>query len=134
MVTTNQLLKMMIKNTENNSWENPDVEVKNPAYGIEPLDVQKRLRVWQEQQMPMVLESLKPSNYLTEFVRFIKGCDNLSRCYPNMEELGYISEIRMEFWAKYQYIVKTKIKPMIKAIYKNEIRETLRTMKMYGAF
>jgi len=114
------------------AWKNQDDPVDNKLYSIEHLEPQKRMRVWVTQQMYDVLEALKPSNYLTEFVRFMKGCANLSRCYPNHEDLGHIDEIRMEFWSRYQYVVKTRIKPMIKRIRLMQVRRDLIKMRMYG--
>jgi hypothetical protein len=114
------------------TWENPEREVKNPYYFIDHLDVQKRFRVLEGQHMKDIMEALTPYNYLTEFVRFMKSCANLSRCYPNHEDLGHVDEIRRMFWEKYQIKVKTVIKPQIRKIYKMEIRKTLRIMRMYG--
>lgn len=110
------------------TWKGAEEHPHNKYHPIEHLDVQKRLRVWSTQHMDDVIESLKPSNYLTEFVRFMKGCANLSKCYPNHEELGHIDEIRRDFWAKYQFKVKTVIKPMIKKIYKMQVKEDLKRM------
>lgn len=112
----------------NETWKNQEDEPDNKYYFIDHLDVQKRLKVWATQQINDVIEALKPSNYLTEFVRFMRGCANLSKCYPLHEELGHVDEIRMEFWAKYQYKVKTVIKPEIKRIRKAQLRKDLERM------
>ena len=114
------------------TWKNQEDHPHNTYYFIDHLDFQKRWRVLSGQHMHDVLEDLKPSNYLTEFIRFMKGCDNLSRCYPLHEDLGYVDEIRRDFWSKYQMVVKLKIKPMIRKIYKIQIREDLMRLKMYG--
>ena len=119
-------------NEQKPAWKNAEDKVENKYFPIDHLEPQKRMRVWREQQIDDVIEALKPSNYLTEFVRYMKGCDNLSRCYPIHEELGHIDEIRIEFWAKYQYKVKTVIKPAIRKIYKTLIIEDLKRMGMYG--
>ena len=111
------------------TFKNQEDELEMKFYSVDPLDPQKRLRVWTEQQMNDVLKSLQPDNYLTEFVRFLKGCDNLSRCYKNHEDLGHINEIRIDFWSKYQYIIKVKIKPVIKKIRKMEIKKDLDRMR-----
>jgi len=113
------------------TWKNPEEPPPNRHYDINHLDGQKRLRVLSTQHLNDIIESLKPSNYLTEFVRFMKGCDHLGKKYPIFEELGYITEIRLDFWAKYQYKVKTVIKPAIKKLYKRSIIEDLKRMKMY---
>ena len=113
---------------EEATWKNPEDHPHNKYYFIDHLDVQKRLRVWHEQHAYDVIEALKPSNYLTEFVRYMKGCDSLSRAYPNHEELHHIDEIRRDFWAKYQYKVKTVIKPMIKKIYRAQAKKDLDRM------
>jgi hypothetical protein len=118
----------MPKKKREATWRNAGDNPPNVYHFIDHLDPQKRMRVWENQQMDDVIESLKPSNYLTEFVRYMKGCDNLSRCYPIHEELGHIDEIRREFWAKYQYKVKTVIKPMIRKIYRAEAKEDLKRM------
>ncbi len=118
----------MDKDHSVDAWRNAEDHPHNRYYFIDHLDVQKRLRVWGTQQMNDVIEALKPSNYLTEFVRFMKGCDNLSRAYPNHEELGHIDEIRREFWSRYQFKVKTVIKPMIRKIYHREAMNDLKRM------
>jgi len=114
--------------TDPATWKNADDKPDLHPHHIDHLEPQKRLRVWAGQQMDDVLEALKPSNYLTEFVRFMKGCDNLGRCYPNHEDLGHINSIRIDFWAKYQEKVKTVIKPAIKKIYKEQARKDLQRM------
>jgi len=121
----------MTKKQKERTWKNPEEPPHNVYYFIDHLDPQKRLRVWGGQHMNDVIESLKPSNYLTEFVRFMKGCDSLSRCYPLHEELGHVDEIRLEFWSRYQTKVKTVIKPMIKRMIKDEIKKDLERMKFY---
>lgn len=115
----------MSKKKAERTWKNQEDHLPNIYYFIDHLDPQKRLRVWKEQHMNDVVESLTPYNYLTEFVRFMKGCNNLSKCYPNHEELGHIDEIRLEFWAKYQEKVKTVIKPAIKKINKKQMMKDL---------
>lgn len=117
---------------EEMSWKNQMDNPDNKEYCVDPLEPQKRLRVWMNQQKDDVLQSLTPKNYLTEFARFLKGCDNLSRCYKNHEELGHIFEIRLDFWQRYQSLIKLKIKPMIKQIHQKQIRNDLERMKMYG--
>lgn len=114
----------MIEETWKNQEDIPDVS----EYNLEHLEPQKRMRVWVTQHMNDVLGSLKPSNYLTEFVRFMRGCDNLSRCYKNHQDLGHIDEIRIEFWGRYQYLVKVKIKPMIKKLHRMSINKDLNGM------
>jgi len=122
----------MINKNKEHTWKNQEDHLPNKFYSIQPLDGQKRLRVWATQHMDGVIESLSPYNYLTEFMRYMRGCDNLSVCYPIFEELGYVDEIRMDFWAKYQLKVKTVIKPAIKKIYKKLVKEDLKRMGMYG--
>lgn len=97
-------------------------EVK--VHDINLLDPQKRLRVW-ENQIDGVIESLKPSNYLTELYSFMKGCSHLSKSYPNHEDLGHVDSIRIEFWAKYQKKFKEEIVPLIKRWKREEIRKDL---------
>jgi len=116
------------------TWKNSEDSPENRYYPIMVWDPQKRLRVWREQQMNDVIESLSPSNYLTEFVRYMKGCESLSRSYPNHTELGHIEEMMIEFWARYQEKVKTVIKPAIRKIYKIQIKKDLIRMGMYGIF
>ncbi len=113
------------------TWKNAEDHPHNVYHFIDHLEPQKRLRVWGGQHMNNTIESLTPGNYLTEYVRFMKGCANLSKCYPNHEELGHIDEIRRDFWAKYQFKVKTVIKPMIKKIYKAHVREDLKRMRFF---
>ncbi len=110
------------------TWKNQEDVLDMKYHNVEPLEPQKRLRVWATQQMNDVLEALRPSNYLTEFVRYIKGCDNLGRCFPNHESLGHVDDIRIDFWARYQYKVKTQIKPMIKKFHRMEINKDLNRM------
>jgi len=110
------------------TWKNQDDIPDNKYYFTNHLEPQKRMRVWVTQQLEDVIEALKPSNYLTEYVRFMKGCDNLSRSYPNHEDLGHIDLIRMEFWQRYQMTVKLKIKPMIRKIRRMEIKRDLKRM------
>lgn len=110
------------------TWKNQEDEVDTKYYFIDHLCPQKRLRVWAGQQMNEILGALTPRNYLTELVRFIKGCDNLSRCYPLHEDLHHVDEIRIDFWAKYQYKIKTIIKPAIKRRHKAQIRKDLKRM------
>jgi hypothetical protein len=119
---------------EEQTWRNQEENPANEYHDIQPLEPQKRLRVWVNQQLNDVIEALTPANYLTEFVRFMRGCDNLSRCYRNHQDLGHIDEIRFEFWQRYQMTVKLKIKPMIKKIKRREIIKHLKQIKMYGEF
>jgi len=121
-------LKIIKEFTDPRTWKNAEDKPDLHPHFIDHLCPQKRMRVWSGQQMDDVIEALKPSNYLTEFVRFMKGCANLSRCYPIHEELGHIDEIRMDFWVKYQYKVKTVIKPAIKKIYRAQAKKDLQRM------
>jgi len=111
------------------TWKNQGDVPDTIEYYIDHLEPQKRMRVWVTQQLEDVIEGLKPSNYLTELVRFMRGCDNLSRCYKNHQDLGHIDEIRIEFWQRYQMTVKLKIKPMIKKIHKARIKKDLERMR-----
>ncbi len=110
-------------------WFNPDdlpvPAFQRKAHDINPLCPQKRLRVWEE-RIDDVIESLKPSNYLTELYRYLKGCDNLHRSYPNHEQ--HINEIRIIFWAKYKHAVKTRIIPIIKRWKREDIMNDLKRM------
>jgi len=117
-----------VVNMTEETWKNQEDVLDTRYHNIEHLEPQKRLRVWATQQMNDVLEALSPSNYLTEFVRFLKGCDNLSRCFPNHESLGHVNVIRIDFWVRYQYKVKTQIKPLIKKFHRMEINKDLNRM------
>ena len=110
------------------TWVNQNDDPDNKYYFANHLDPQKRMRVWITQQLEDVIEALKPANYLTEYIRFMKGCDNLSRCYKNHQDLGHIDEIRLTFWARYQYKLKTVIKPMIRKIRRMEAKRDLKRM------
>ncbi len=112
------------------TWLNTEDRPDMIFFCVDPLCPQKRLRVWTTQQLEDTLEILTPFNYLTEYARYMRGCDNLSRCFPNHNELGHIDEIKIEFQRRYDEKVNTIIKPAIKKIYKMQVKEDLKRLRM----
>lgn len=97
------------------------------VYDVDPIEPQKRLRAWEE-RIDSTIESLKPSNYLTELYRFMRGCDHLTKSYPLHEDLGHINSIRIEFWSRYQKKFKEEILPLLKKQRNEMVKRDLKRM------
>jgi hypothetical protein len=83
------------------------------AHFIDPLDVQKRLRVLGGQMVEAVFDNINMYNHATRMTAWLRSAHRLQNKYPIHSE--YIDGIILVVWARYQYVFKTEIKPAVDA-------------------
>jgi len=114
--------------TEHDFREPIDIEGKKVrAFDIEPLDVQKRLRVLGGWLVEAVFDGMNMYNHTTRMNAWLHQAHTMQNKYPLHAKT--IDDIIISVWARYQYVWKTEIKPSIdeyKAGQKARRRNTIR--------